>query len=107
MCRALLAAAQRFIWSPRRRVVISSHNTTVLGEAMRVLALVIALLSVPAFAADYTPWPGHDVVASSLLLQRAKSSDDGCCKHCTKGQPCGDSCISASAKCKQPPGCAC
>jgi hypothetical protein len=87
-------------------MVLSWHITTVLGEAMRVLAVVVALLSVPAFAADYTPWAGHDVVAPSLLF-RVKSSDDGCCKHCTKGQPCGDSCISASAKCKQPPGCAC
>jgi hypothetical protein len=74
---------------------------------MRVLALVVALLGLPAFAADYTPWPGHDVVAPSPLFQRVKSSDDGCCKHCTKGQPCGDSCISASAKCRQQPGCAC
>jgi hypothetical protein len=72
-----------------------------------VLALVVALLSVPSFAAEYTPWRGCDVVAPSLLFQRVKSSDDGCCKHCTKGQPCGDSCIAATAKCKQPPGCAC
>ena len=65
---------------------------------MRMLALVVALLSVPASAAEYTPWPAHEVVAPSLLFQRVKSSDDGCCKHCTKGQPCGDTCISASAK---------
>lgn len=30
-----------------------------------------------------------------------------CCKHCTKGQPCGDGCISASKTCRKPPGCAC
>jgi hypothetical protein len=24
-----------------------------------------------------------------------------------QGQPCGNSCIAPSAKCKQPPGCAC
>jgi hypothetical protein len=57
-----------------------------LGEAMRVLALVVALLSVPAFAADYTPWPGQErgLVASTLVEQAQQS----CCKRCTKGQPC-------------------
>jgi hypothetical protein len=32
---------------------------------------------------------------------------DVCCKHCTTGKPCGDSCISFSFICHQPPGCAC
>jgi hypothetical protein len=36
--------SQRFIWSPRRQVVTFSHKTTRLGEAMRALALVVALL---------------------------------------------------------------
>jgi len=31
----------------------------------------------------------------------------GCCKICTKGKACGDSCISRSYTCHQPPGCAC
>lgn len=30
-----------------------------------------------------------------------------CCKRCTKGQACGNSCISSSKQCRQPPGCAC
>lgn len=30
-----------------------------------------------------------------------------CCKICTSGKACGDSCISASKTCHQPPGCAC
>src|SRR5207237_7661081 len=31
----------------------------------------------------------------------------GCCKHCSTGKPCGNSCISISFTCHQPPGCAC
>jgi hypothetical protein len=31
----------------------------------------------------------------------------GCCKICTTGKACGDSCISRSYTCHQPPGCAC
>jgi hypothetical protein len=30
-----------------------------------------------------------------------------CCKHCSTGKPCGDSCISRSYTCHKPPGCAC
>ncbi len=31
----------------------------------------------------------------------------GCCRVCTKGKPCGNSCISRKKECHQPPGCAC
>lgn len=31
----------------------------------------------------------------------------GCCKICSKGKACGDSCISRDYECHQPPGCAC
>ena len=30
-----------------------------------------------------------------------------CCRRCTTGKPCGDSCIAADRTCHQPPGCAC
>lgn len=30
-----------------------------------------------------------------------------CCKICSSGQACGDSCISRSKRCTKPPGCAC
>lgn len=30
-----------------------------------------------------------------------------CCRVCTTGKPCGDSCISRSFTCRQPAGCAC
>jgi hypothetical protein len=31
----------------------------------------------------------------------------GCCKHCTVGKACGDSCISRNDECHVGPGCAC
>jgi hypothetical protein len=74
---------------------------------MKALALILALLSMPAFAADYTPWPGREPVPIASELVELAQQRDTCCKHCTKGQPCGNSCIAASSKCKQPPGCAC
>lgn len=30
-----------------------------------------------------------------------------CCKVCSKGKACGDSCISRDKECHKPPGCAC
>ena len=30
-----------------------------------------------------------------------------CCRVCSAGEPCGDSCISRTSTCRQPPGCAC
>jgi hypothetical protein len=38
-------------------------------EAVKALALVVALFSVPAFVADYSPWPGREsaCIASEWL----------------------------------------
>ena len=32
---------------------------------------------------------------------------DGCCKTCSKGKACGDSCIARDRTCKKGKGCAC
>ena len=37
----------------------------------------------------------------------ASRSSGACCKRCGNSQPCGNSCISWSYTCRQPPGCAC
>ena len=36
-----------------------------------------------------------------------QSRTRNCCRVCTTGKPCGDSCISRSYTCRRPPGCAC
>lgn len=73
-----------------------------------IAALCLGIIAaVPAVAADYTPWQEPDAARPSLSDIRPVKNDDACCKHCTKGQPCGNTCISAKAKCKSPPGCAC
>lgn len=35
------------------------------------------------------------------------SSGPSCCKICTTGKACGDTCIQKTDTCSQPPGCAC
>jgi len=60
-----------------------------LQRTFAVLAIII-LASIPA-AADQPASPKPAV----------------CCKVCTKGIACGNSCISAAKQCHKPPGCAC
>jgi hypothetical protein len=90
---------------------------------MRVLVLLIALLSMPAFAADYTPWPDADAEPAGieLLAQAAPSQGqpqgqsqggqqqnqpgqqqnqpqrypgDFCTRHCRHNEvPCGNGCM--------------
>jgi hypothetical protein len=84
---------------------------------MRVLVLLAALLSMPALAADYTPWPDADAEPAGieLLAQAAPQGQsqqqsgsqrypgDYCTRHCRPNEiPCGDGCMSktgGSAKC--------
>lgn len=35
------------------------------------------------------------------------AASQSCCKICSRGQACGNSCISAKATCHKPKGCAC
>jgi hypothetical protein len=75
---------------------------------MRVLALILTFLSVPAFAADYTPWTARDQ-QPDIRQFLAQTIEGYCCRHCERNQqPCGHSCIGAKATCKEKPGgCAC
>lgn len=37
----------------------------------------------------------------------ATPTNSSCCKRCTTGKPCGDSCIESSKTCNKGAGCAC
>jgi len=73
---------------------------------MRALALIVVLFSMPALAADYTPWTTKDAPPPSQSI--AQTVEGYCCLHCKRGeQPCGRTCIGAKKICTQKPGCAC
>lgn len=57
---------------------------------MRMLALVIALLGVPAFAADYSPWPGRagGEIAESQTAQGPATSRCVPCGGCRETMCC-------------------
>lgn len=44
---------------------------------------------------------------SVSISQAAVAASPVCCKVCTTGKPCGDTCIAASSTCHTAPGCAC
>ena len=45
--------------------------------------------------------------ARTRARSRPRARTTPCCKRCSAGKPCGNSCISRSYTCHQPPGCAC
>lgn len=51
------------------------------------------------------PSPRAAPFTNSSRLDRAVLAK--CCKVCTKGKPCGDTCIAQDKTCHVPPGCAC
>lgn len=60
----------------------------------------------PAPTAPPPPAPTATRVAANPPAPPAPTSA-ACCKHCTTGKACGDTCIPQSSTCHQPPGCAC
>jgi hypothetical protein len=48
-----------------------------------------------------------ELLRSLGLSQPSRSIAQACCKVCTTGKACGDTCISRDKECHVPPGCAC
>lgn len=66
-----------------------------LGTALQVLAVVLLAFALGCGA--FGQQPDNNEPASST----------GCCRHCKKGKPCGNSCISVKSTCRKANGCAC
>ena len=83
----------------------------------RLLSVVAICLALPVFADDASePISGgltyEDVAtARQRLLDLARPTevllDAACCKVCSKGKACGNSCISRDKRCHKGVGCAC
>lgn len=64
-----------------------------------VLAMATASLGSSPDAAAVVTIPATERLGSEVPM--------ACCKTCTKGKACGDSCIAKNKDCHQPAGCAC
>lgn len=90
-----------------------------LRRMLLVLAAVLFMglgggFTVVAADAPADALPAAQSVVDSACGRAKSAAHDGsaevaqaCCKRCSKGCPCGNSCISCSKTCRQPPGCAC
>lgn len=56
---------------------------------------------------SYTPTTYIPVEIVTPVERVAPTPTRQCCKYCSKGKACGDSCISRSYTCHKGPGCAC
>ena len=72
----------------------SSHSWRSLGT-MKKIAFLIAAALLTAAPATFDPCGSAAVAAG------------GCCKRCSAGKACGDSCISRDKICHKGKGCAC
>jgi hypothetical protein len=85
---------------------------------MRTWIIALLLYAVAALGGDRGTEPSYQfaerVVATAersspfeTTEQSQSASARECCKVCTKGKPCGDTCIEKDDVCHVPPGCAC
>ena len=79
-----------------------------------VLALVLGLGALGAgtvagSAPTFSECTSDSLLTSNTFVSIADplSPSQACCKVCSKGQACGDSCIARTSTCHKPPGCAC
>ncbi len=74
------------------------------------LMLVLAIGSSSAYGMETTPSKQELPRAEPSLFVRTlqgAASGGACCKICTKGKACGNTCIAAHKICHVGPGCAC
>ncbi len=76
-------------------------------RCLQALGVVLAFAITPTFAADHSPWLDRSQPNRWEQLAESGGGKAACCKRCTKGVPCGNTCIAANRKCKSGPGCAC
>ena len=69
--------------------------------------VLFVLLTPPSAFADGRVDAGDILVIDAKSFTTAPTPPPTCCKTCTTGKACGDSCIQADLMCHQPPGCAC
>ena len=74
-----------------------------------IVALAFVLATSAVSFANESPMenavPRDSAILKSLGI--GKRVYQSCCRVCTRGKACGNSCIAADKICHQPPGCAC
>lgn len=75
----------------------------VLEEIESIIEFIPAIVvPTPIYQPEPTP-----VYVEPIIIEPEPTTSTYCCKICSKGKACGDSCISRSYTCHKGPGCAC
>jgi endonuclease YncB( thermonuclease family) len=69
--------------------------------------LLLTFLLLAQLSAPVTPFTAVELCEASTALGTIAVEANACCKVCTTGKACGDSCISRSKSCNKGRGCAC
>jgi len=102
--------------TPPVPINISTIIASTAAAAQAQTEIVAPILSIPSiipsvtFASTWAPLPTETPFIISTLIPiptLAQMPGNACCKICSKGQPCGNSCISRKDVCHKAPGCAC
>lgn len=106
-------------WMQSERGWVSATYLTIRGDVSGLMIVAAPLTATPMITRTPAPRPSPTWTCSPAPTTLALPTDrpiptstsapggGGCCKHCKNSQPCGNSCISWSKTCRQPPGCAC
>ena len=83
-------------------------------KALMIVAIVVLSLGITDVAADDSmarrdtaPTLAGCLAPRGIDAASTEPRLAACCRVCTKGKACGDSCISKSKTCHKAPGCAC
>jgi hypothetical protein len=82
--------------------------------AFAAIAAFVMLACAPASAGQASSSAAVERVAAAIgipapAIERSRPAPllAACCRVCTAGKACGNSCIARDKECHQPPGCAC
>jgi hypothetical protein len=95
------------------RVIVPAQVRAKLDAALMVPPVRLRIAGTPRQGASGTELvcsaPGDitRVLGQVPAKQTSKPTTSNCCRICTTGKACGNSCIARNLTCRQPPGCAC
>ncbi len=101
------AAVEKALEHASTTILAPTQGTTSAKEVERKAVSIPKPIKQPIPTQPVSPPEVKSKPASSPTITPSVQPQVGCCKYCSKGKACGNSCISRSYTCHKAPGCAC